>query len=135
MEKKQANFLTRSKPEGNYVLIGGPTIDNNSVQLYLGWMNVLQPLVDKGDINIVSNTFVNEWNVENGYTVVKDLLDTDVQLDAIIAGNDALASGAIQALHENDLEGEVFCSRTGCRHKCHSEYCFWKPDDYSFTSL
>jgi D-xylose transport system substrate-binding protein len=105
--EKQANFLARSKPEGNYVLIGGPTIDNNSVQLYLGWMNVLQPLVDKGDINIVSNTFANEWNVEDGYTVVKDLLDNDVQLDAIIAGNDALASGAIQALHENDLEGKV----------------------------
>ncbi len=105
--EKQAEFLTKAKPEGNYVLIGGPTKDNNSVQLYLGWMNVLQPLVDKGDIKLLSNSFVDEWEPKEGYEVTKTLLDAGAEIDAIIAGNDALASGAIQALHENDLEGKV----------------------------
>lgn len=105
--EKQAEYLTKAKPEGNYVLIGGPTKDNNSVQLYLGWMNVLQPLIDKGDIEITSNTFVEEWEPEQGYQIVKNLLEAGEQIDAIIAGNDALASGAIQALHEYDMDGEV----------------------------
>ncbi|WP_299583169.1 substrate-binding domain-containing protein [uncultured Sunxiuqinia sp.] len=105
--EKQAEFLTKSKPEGNYALIGGPTTDNNSVQLYLGWMNVLQPLIDKGDINIISNTFVDKWQPEEGYKVVKGLLDKGETIDAIIAGNDALASGAIQALHEREMDGQV----------------------------
>ncbi|MGQ7870559.1 substrate-binding domain-containing protein [Sunxiuqinia sp. sy24] len=105
--EKQAEFLTKSKPEGNYALIGGPTTDNNSVQLYLGWMNVLQPLVDKGDITIISNTFVDAWQPEEGYKVTKELLEKGETIDAIIAGNDALASGAIQALHEHEMDGEV----------------------------
>ncbi len=105
--EKQAEYLAKAKPEGNYVLIGGPTKDNNSVQLYLGWMNVLQPLIDKGDIEITSNSFVEEWEPEQGYEIVKNLLEAGEQIDAIIAGNDALASGAIQALHEHDMDGEV----------------------------
>jgi len=105
--EKQAEYLTKAEPQGNYVLIGGPTKDNNSVQLYLGWMNVLQPLVDRGDITIVSNSFVEEWEPEQGYEVIKGLLEAGEQIDAIIAGNDALASGAIDALHEHDMDGEV----------------------------
>jgi len=103
----QANFLTSVSPEGNYVLIGGPTSDNNSYQLYLGWMNVLQPIVDKGDIKIVGNKFVDSWNAKEGYNMIKGILDKGVVVDAIIAGNDALAAGAIQALQEQNLAGKV----------------------------
>jgi D-xylose transport system substrate-binding protein len=105
--EKQAEFLTKAKPEGNYALIGGPTNDNNSLQLYLGWMNIMQPLIDKGDIKVVSNSFVDKWEPNEGYQITKNLIKDEVKLDAIIAGNDALASGAIRALHEHDLEGEV----------------------------
>lgn len=105
--EKQANFLTKAKPKGNYALIGGPTKDNNSVQLYLGWMNILQPLIDKGDINLASNTFVDEWQPEAGQQVISKLLENGEKLDAIIAANDALASGAIQALREHNMEGTV----------------------------
>lgn len=105
--EKQANYITTAEPKGNYVLIGGPTQDNNSVQLYLGWMNVLQPLIDKGDINVVSNSFVQEWQPEEGYKVINDLIAQGNEIDAIIAGNDALASGAIEALQEHKMEGEI----------------------------
>ncbi len=53
----QATYLTTIKPVGNYALIGGSLSDNNSQNLYLGQMNVLQPLVEKGDINIIYNEF------------------------------------------------------------------------------
>lgn len=105
--EKQASFLTSSKPTGNYVLIGGPTTDNNSYQLYLGWMNVLQPLVDRGDVSIVASKFVDHWDEQDGYDLVKPLLEKGEQVDAIIAGNDALANGAIKALIEYDLGGKV----------------------------
>lgn len=103
----QASFLTTVSPTGNYVLIGGPTSDNNSYQLYLGWMNVLQPLVDKGDIKIIANKFVDKWEVEDGYNMIHELLGKGDSITAIIAGNDALASGAIKALQEHNLAGKV----------------------------
>lgn len=105
--EKQARFLTTITPTGNYVLIGGPTSDNNSYQLYLGWMNILQPLVDKGDIKIVGSKFVNHWDSDDGYQMIKDIIDKGEKIDAIIAGNDALASGAIKELQQADLAGKV----------------------------
>lgn len=103
----QANYLTTIKPKGNYALIGGAIGDNNSQLLYLGQRNVLQPLVEKGDINIVYNEFTQEWGEEEGYEQATKLLKNYKNIDAIIAGNDAIAMGVIKALKEAGKEGQV----------------------------
>ncbi len=103
----QADFLSTVKPVGNYVLIGGPTSDYNSFQLHLGWMNVLQPMIDKGDVNVISDQFVEHWEPEDAYKMMVDILDKEEGVDVIIAGNDALAAGAIKALKEHNMAGEV----------------------------
>lgn len=96
----QANYLTTIKPTGKYALIGGAISDNNSQLLYLGQRNVLQPLVEKGDIEIVYNEFTEHWDVNEGYEHAKKLLKANETVDAILAGNDAIAFGVIKALVE-----------------------------------
>lgn len=103
----QADYLTTIKPTGNYALIGGAISDNNSQLLYLGQRNTLQPLVDKGDINIVYNEFTKDWEEEEGYEHAKKLLSRNNKIDAIISGNDAIALGVIRALKEAGLEEKV----------------------------
>jgi D-xylose transport system substrate-binding protein len=103
----QANYLTRIKPVGKYALIGGAKTDNNSMFLYLGQMNELAPLVEKGDIKIVYNEFTDHWGEDEGYEHAKKMLKLVGDVDAIIAGNDAIALGAIKALAESDLEHKV----------------------------
>jgi D-xylose transport system substrate-binding protein len=103
----QANYLTTIKPVGNYALIGGAISDNNSQFLYLGQMNVLQPLVEKGDIKIIYNEFTENWGEQEGYDHTKNILNGNVEADAIIAGNDAIALGALRALREAGKEGDV----------------------------
>ena len=103
----QAEYLTAIKPTGNYALIGGAVNDNNSQFLYLGQMNVLQPLVDRGDIKIVYNEFTKDWEESEGYERTKKLLAGNGHVDAIIAGNDAIALGAIRALRETGKEDDV----------------------------
>lgn len=103
----QANYLTTIKPTGNYALIGGALSDNNSQFLFLGQMNVLQPLVDKGDIEIVYNEFTEAWGENEGYEHAKKILNGNREIDAIIAGNDAIALGALKALREDGKEGDV----------------------------
>ncbi len=104
----QAKYLTTIKPTGNYALIGGARSDHNSQFLYLGQMNVLSPLVEKGDIKIVYNTFTDNWSETEGYKLTLDLLkQNQSHVDAIIAGNDAIALGVIAALKENNLDGKV----------------------------
>lgn len=103
----QADYLAKIKPTGNYVLLTGPESDNNSYQLYLGWMNILQPLIDKGDITVVNNTFAEKWSEEEGYKTVNNLLDQGVSIDVILAGADILASGVVNALHDRKLDGSI----------------------------
>lgn len=105
--EQMANFLTTVRPTGNYVLIGGPTTDNNSFQLHLGWMNVLQPLIDKGDVKVVSHQFVEHWEPQDAYQLMSSVLNEGHSVDAVIAGNDALAQGAIDALAEHGMAGKA----------------------------
>lgn len=103
----QAEYLSTIKPTGKYALIGGAIRDNNSQFLYLGQMNVLQPLVEKGDIEIIYNEFTESWEEEEGYNHTKKLLQNSNEIDVIIAGNDAIALGVTRALKEAGKEGEV----------------------------
>lgn len=103
----QAEYLTTIRPAGKYALIGGAHSDNNSQFLYLGQMNVLQPLIEKGDIQLVYNVFTESWEEDEGYNHTKQLLDDNKEIDAIIAGNDAIAYGVIRALRESGKVGEV----------------------------
>jgi D-xylose transport system substrate-binding protein len=104
----QARYLTTIKPDGNYMLIGGARNDHNSQFLYLGQMNELSPLIEKGDIKIVLSTFTESWEETEGYSVVSEFLKNGKnKVDAVIAGNDAIALGAIRALQESGIAGNV----------------------------
>jgi len=103
----QANYLTRIKSVGKFALIGGAKTDNNSMYLYLGQMNELQPLVEKGDIKIVYNEFTETWDEVEGYAHAQKILKNTKDVDAIIAGNDAIARGVMKALAEAGKEGKV----------------------------
>lgn len=104
----QAEYLTNLKPTGNYALIGGPTYDNNSRMIYIGQMNILQPLIEKGQIKLVGSVFTDAWTGDEGYKHTLELLDTaHGKIDAILAGNDAMALGVLKALKEKGIEGKV----------------------------
>jgi D-xylose transport system substrate-binding protein len=105
----QANYMTTVCPKGNYVLINGPPSDNNTFLLELGQMNVLEPLIQRGDIKIIYNRFVDQWSDQEGYRLMKECLRTFHEpVHAVIAANDALARGAIKALSEKGLAGKVY---------------------------
>jgi D-xylose ABC transporter substrate-binding protein len=105
-----ADYLSKRNPVGNYVIIGGPPSDNNSKFIKLGQMSILQPLIEKGDINIIYDSFVDEWNTEEGYKHMKMAMEMTQDIDAVLCANDALAQGVIRALKEVNLEGEVLVS-------------------------
>jgi D-xylose ABC transporter substrate-binding protein len=104
----QADYLSKIAPVGKYGLIGGATNDNNAFLLHLGWMNVLQPLIEREDIEIVLDRYAASWDEDQGYNIVKEFFaDGEKDIDAVIAGNDALATGAIRALREQNLQKKI----------------------------
>ena len=104
----QAEFIKNLKPTGNYALIGGPTYDNNSRMIYIGQMNILQPLIERDQIKVIYNVFSDSWTGQEGYKHTLEALDaSNGKLDAILAGNDAMALGVLKALKERGVEGKV----------------------------
>ena len=106
----QAEYLTKIKPTGNYAILGGAVEDDNSIQLRIGQMNILQPLIVKGDINIVLDKNIDRWDQELTYQVIKQFLEEGNSLDAIISSSDQLSGGASLALEEFGLEKQVLLS-------------------------
>ncbi len=106
----QADYLTKIKPRGSYALLGGDPGDNNSLLLRIGQMNVLQPLIIRGDIKIVLDENVEKWDDGIAYQIMKDFLAENDPPDAIIASSDALSRGASKALIELGVEKDVLLS-------------------------
>jgi len=108
--EQMSEYLSKRCPVGNYAVICGPPSDNNSVFLKFGQMNVIQPLIEKGDINIIYDNCVNEWKMEEGYRLMKECLALGKKVDAVLCANDNLALGVINALKEAGLAGDVLVS-------------------------
>lgn len=104
----QAQHISTACPKGNYAIIGGAIYDNNSFFLRLGQLNILQPYVDKGDIHIVYDNYVDSWKPEEGYRLMKECLKKNKDIHAVIAANDRLAGGVIRALEEERMEHKVY---------------------------
>ncbi len=105
--EQQAQEVVNVVSKGNFAYIGGSPTDNNAFLLKEGSFNVLQPLIDSGDINVVLDNFTDGWLPELAYETMKNYLENGGRIDAVIAANDGTASGAILALDEFGLGGTV----------------------------
>ncbi len=107
----QAEMVVKEKPKGSYFLLGGSPTDNNAKLLREGQMKVLKPYIDKGDIKIVGQQWVKEWNPSEALSIIENALTANKnKIDAIVASNDGTAGGAIQALAAQNLAGKVAVS-------------------------
>ncbi len=105
---QQADYAVKHTPKGNYVLIGGAPTDNNAVLVRNGQMSVLKPLVDKGDIKIVTDQWATDWAPVEALKIMENsLTKNNNQVDAVVVSNDGTAGGVVQALNEQKLAGKV----------------------------
>lgn len=102
--------IISKSPKGKYVIINGSKKDNNAYMFNEGYMSVLQPAIDSGDIEILADVWADDWREVVAYDTVCEILDSGEQIDAIIGANDDLAEGAIRALLERQLAGSVLVS-------------------------
>jgi D-xylose transport system substrate-binding protein len=105
----QARYALSKVPQGNYVLLNGPSTDNNALLFKQGQMKELKPAIDKGSVKIIGDYVMQDWG-EIGALLQMDefYFSAKTKPQVIIAANDALASGAIQALPSvSDAKGIV----------------------------
>ncbi|MEK0314707.1 D-xylose ABC transporter substrate-binding protein [Cohnella sp. 56] len=104
----QAQALLKLVPRGKYVYIGGADTDNNAHMFKQGVFNVIQPLIDSGDIRVVYDQWSKDWLPANALANMKAALEANGgRIDAVIAANDATAGGVVQALAARGLAGRI----------------------------
>lgn len=107
----QAKAIVDKTAKGNYFMMGGSPTDNNAKLFRQGQMNIIQPLVDKGDIKIVGDQWTKDWSAEEALKIMENALTANSnKIDAVVASNDSTAGGAIQALQAQGLSGKVSIS-------------------------
>ena len=103
-----AEKITKLAPGGKYVFIGGADTDYNAHLVKKGVFNVLQPFIDRGEITVVFDQWTPNWLPANARNNMRIALEANEgRIDAVIAGNDGTAGGAIEALAEWGLAGKV----------------------------
>ena len=109
--KMQAESLVKLAPKGNYVVIAGSPNDDGAKLLHDEQMKVLWPYVDRGDIKVVADAYTKDWLSSEAYLHMLAAIDSSKgDIVAVLASNDGLAMGAIQALREHNLAGKVVVS-------------------------
>lgn len=103
MGQKIASTMTN----GNLLIVNGAKTDNNTKMIKQGYDKILQPLIDSKKINVIAEEWAPNWLKEYAFKVVDDTLQSKQKIDAVIAGNDSLAEGVVEALSEHRLSGKV----------------------------
>ncbi|HKV63477.1 MAG TPA: substrate-binding domain-containing protein [Candidatus Acidoferrum sp.] len=107
----QADYLVRHAPRGNYVLIGGSPTAEDAKTLHESQMKVLKPYIDRGDIKVIADGYTKDWLPSEAYLFMLKAIDSSQgKIAAVLASNDGMAGGAIQALGEHNLAGKVLVS-------------------------
>lgn len=95
----QAQYALNKVPTGKYLILSGPESDNNALQFRAGQYKTLQPFIDNGTIKLLGDLRMGTWGEIGALVKVDEFLSSSTEKpDVVIATNDALASGTIQAL-------------------------------------
>lgn len=95
-------------PDGKkkIVIINGDPDDFNSKLINEGIKNIIEQS-DPDSVEIIAEVWAAGWREGKAFDIIEKTLNQGTRIDGIIAANDTLATGAIQALAERSLAGEV----------------------------
>ena len=127
----------KAAPTGNYVMCSGDgatrTLPSTQAK---GYMETLQPLIDKGDIVVVSQAFNKNWDPALGLKQIEDALTkTNNDIAAILCNYDGFALSALQALKEQNLLGKVFIGGEDVFPECAQAIVEGNMNMSSYTDL
>ncbi len=106
--RMQARAIFEAVPEGKYVVIKGNSADANADFLRSGMEEIVGAAVTAGDIEIVGETYTDNWDPALAQTEMEQFLTAENnEVDAVLSENDGMAGGVIAALAAQGLDGEV----------------------------
>ncbi len=96
-------LVAEELPNKKVLMLAGPTSDHNVSQIENGFCSVM----DKNEIEIADTMYADGWRAELASEYVNAHIDEMDEVDAIMCGNDMLATNVIRTLAENRLAGKI----------------------------
>ena len=88
---------------GSVLMLGGSPTDSNVPMVEEGFKEVMK----KNNVKILDSTHADGWRAELAADYIYDHMDVVSEADAIMCGNDNIASRVVPALAEKRLAGKV----------------------------
>ena len=95
---------------GNVLMLGGSAVDSNVAMVEKGFRKVMED----NQVTILDSMHADGWKAELAGAYIYEHMDVVSEADAIMCGNDDLASKVVHALKEKRLAGD-YGSGAGCR--------------------
>lgn len=90
-------------PHKKVLMLTGPLEDNNVVMIEDGFRSVMQ----KKGIEITDIMYADGWKAELASDYINRQIESLEEVDAIMCGNDLIATSVIRTLAENRLAGKI----------------------------
>lgn len=97
------NLVANIPAGGRVACINGSETDNNVDMVREGFLSVIAD----SDLEIVYTAFCHNWEAQDAYNYVQQMLDGGVAFEGLMCGNDDLASMVYKALSERALMDSV----------------------------
>ena len=88
---------------GNVLMLGGSAVDSNVAMVEKGFRKVMED----NQVTILDSMHADGWKAELAGAYIYDHMDVVSEADAIMCGNDDLASKVVHALKEKRLAGDI----------------------------
>lgn len=109
-----AEAMVKVKDSGNWALIEGDASMTIINLFRAGQMQVLQPLIDKGQIKVIAKQNIENWKPDLAQAAMEQILTKqDNKVDAVLAMNDGMSTGVAAALSEQKMLGIPLSGQDG----------------------
>jgi len=119
--KYVADAFAKTPGKKKLVRIYGSKTDNNAFLFKQGQDNIIQPLIDKGEIEIVHEDWAQDWRPENAKKIANAAITKaaaaagTLPFDAILASNDGTAGFATGPRAPNTAAASLLTCGSGSR--------------------
>lgn len=96
-------LLQATGNEGNYLMLCGPTTDDNVERVVNGFDKAIK---DK-NVSIIGSINAENWRAEAAYEYLDNNSELLGDVDAIMCGNDNIATHTVRFLSENGMAGRI----------------------------
>jgi D-xylose transport system substrate-binding protein len=111
----QAREILKRVPGGSrIVFIKGSAQDPNANFVHGGQLEILRDAIERGDLVVVGDQYVDGWLPETAQRVMEQILTANEnRVDAVVCSNDGMAGGVLAALMAQGLEGLPLSGQDG----------------------